>query len=405
MNYDDLMGETTFVKSYPPNPWGLYDMHGNVCEWQLDSFVEKYSGENETDPQGPVDGSKRVCRGGSWYFNDCGCRSASRSGQSANEVDDTIGFRVLLSCDCVDQIQRTEPTPESCVEQRPQPRILRVDFGELGGSAASASKNQDKTDLSLWSESPTRPAGFRQTLTIGDAEYGFCWIPPGKFFMGDPESNFVFEDYERETLRRVKLTRGFWLLETPTTQRLYQEVMGTNPSYFKGDDLPVERVSWFEANEFCETLTRSLPRGVKATLPTMAQWEYACRAGTRTSYWHGDSADSSMMNYGLNVGKTTPVKRYPANPWGLYDVHGNVCEWQLDYYEFRYESKTPDFVVDPTGPDPTPRHMARGGNWKDEPKYTRSATTECHLSYYRSDSLGFRFLLSCDDDSSGTARP
>ncbi len=104
-----------------------------------------------------------------------------------------------------------------------------------------------------------------------------------------------------------------------------------NPSRFEGDTLPVEQVSWVDAMYFCQELTKRLPKGVIATLPTEAQWEFACRAGTKTAYWYGDSADSRMMNYDRKR-LPTSVKSYAANPWGLYDMHGNVWEYVLDYF-------------------------------------------------------------------------
>jgi formylglycine-generating enzyme required for sulfatase activity len=118
------------------------------------------------------------------------------------------------------------------------------------------------------------------------------------------------------------------MLETEVTQALYQEIMGTNPSLRKGKFLPVEQVSWYDATKFCAELTKRLPEGLAASLPTEAQWEYACRAGTKTAYSYGKNADPSKMNCIESRKKgTTPVKSYPANAWGLYDMHGNVREW------------------------------------------------------------------------------
>ncbi len=244
--------------------------------------------------------------------------------------------------------------------------------------------------LTLWGESASRKAGFRQTLKIGNAEYGFCWIPAGEFEMGSPTSEK--DRYKDETLHHGKRTRGFWLLETPTSQALYKEVMGENPSKHKGDNLPVEKDSWNDAMKFCVDLTKRLPKGMKASLPTEAQWEYACRAGTKTAYWYGDSPDSSKMNYACNVGETTPVKKYPANPWGLYDMHGNVCEWALDYFG-DYPTRT---VTDPKGPNTASYRVGRGGGWDDDARFCRSAFRYWYDADYRNANLGFRVLLSCD---------
>ncbi len=243
---------------------------------------------------------------------------------------------------------------------------------------------------SMWSESSSRKAGTRQTLKIGDAEYGFCWIPAGEFDMGSLESE---EDrYGNERLHHVKFTRGFWMLETPTTQALYEKVIGENPSKFKGDDRPVERVSWVDATKFCAELTTRLPKGAKASLPTEAQWEYACRAGTTTAYWYGNSADSGKMNYDNNVDETTPVEKYPANPWGLYDMHGNVWEWCLDYFG-GYPTGT---ATDPKGPNSASKRVSRGGGWRNNASRCRSANRCRFVAVNRFSTLGFRFLLSCD---------
>ena len=253
---------------------------------------------------------------------------------------------------------------------------------------AEAALQTDAT--SIWSPSTIRVAGYRQTLQIGSQKYGFVWIPSGEFDMGSPTSEK--DRFDDEKLHHVKLTKGFWALETETPQALYQEVMGENPSEFKGADLPVENVSWDEAMKFCKKLTKRLPKGLKATLPTEAQWEYMARAETKTAYWYGNAPDSSKMNYGDNVGKTTPVKSYAPNPWGLYDVHGNVWEWTSDHYG-DYPSGT---VTDPKGPTSASNRVIRGGYWRCFAGNCRSANRYGDSPDDRDDDLGFRFLLVCD---------
>ena len=277
----------------------------------------------------------------------------------------------------------------------------------------------------FFTDNARRPAGYRQALLIDGEEYGFRWIPAGEFEMGSPESE---EDrYDDETLHHVILTKGFWLLETPVTQRLYHSVVGTNPSRFSPawdlasqfgefdsfdalltrsmeieiememnlitSDLPVETVSYDEALEFCEELTKLLPKGLKATLPTEAQWEYACRAGTKTAYWYGNTANWYFMNYyDYIIEKTTPVKCYVPNAWGLYDMHGNVWEWCLDRYD-DYPSGT---VTDPVGPNGGWGRVCRGGSWGDSAQFCRSALRYGGEPDYRISNLGFRVLLVCD---------
>ena len=257
-------------------------------------------------------------------------------------------------------------------------------------------------DGSSWGESKTREAGTRQILKIGGAEYGFVWIPAGEFNMGSPTSE---EDrFDDEKLHHVRLTKGFWALESETPQALYKKIMGTNPSHFKGDNLPVETVSWDDATEFCRKLTERLPEGIKASLPTEAQWEYACRAGTTTPFSFGGVLNGDKANcngncpYGTStkgtyLERTTPVKSYDANPWGLYDMHGNVWEWCKDYYAEDYPSGT---VTDPKGPYSASYRVYRGGFWYCYARGCRSACRDYGSPDVRDGSIGFRFLLICD---------
>ena len=255
---------------------------------------------------------------------------------------------------------------------------------------------------SQWAESQTRPVGTRQTLEIEGMEYGFCWIPSGEFEMGSPESEPNRND--DEILHHVILTRGFWLLETPVTQKLYESVMEIVPSAFKGDDRPVEQVSYDDARTFCWRLTRLLSNGIKATLPTEAQWEYSCRAGTTTPFSFGNSLNGDRANcnglspYGTDVKgeypyRTTSVKKYAPNPWGLFDMHGNVFEWTLDFYG---DYPMGD-VVDPTGPTAGSSHVCRGGSWFFPAAACRSAYRDELDINCLSAAVGFRILLNYEE--------
>jgi formylglycine-generating enzyme required for sulfatase activity len=173
--------------------------------------------------------------------------------------------------------------------------------------------------------SPQR-AGERMVIKIKGVEYAFRWCPSGKFLMGSPESEKQRSAGERH--HQVTLTRGFWMLETEVTQLMWESVMGSNPSNFKGLTLPVESVSWDDCQEFITKLnthladTPAAPKGFKFALPTESQWEYACRAGTTTAYHFGGTLTKEQANFdGSNIiGKTTEVGSYPANAWGLERV-------------------------------------------------------------------------------------
>ena len=202
--------------------------------------------------------------------------------------------------------------------------------------------------------------GIRYTFSFKGLEQRFRWIPPGEFIMGSPESDKK-RSYD-EVQHRVRLTKGFWLANTTCTQELYEKVMGNNPSQFKGKDRPVEFVSWHETQEFITKLNQEINEEY-FRLPTEAEWEYACRAGTTTRYSFGDKITSELANYGhrWDKGSTKPVKSYSPNQLGLYQMHGNVFEWCQDWYG-EYDTSQ-EVTIDPTKPTMAWNNwqVARGG--------------------------------------------
>ena len=213
------------------------------------------------------------------------------------------------------------------------------------------------------------------------------WCPPGEFLMGSPEDEAYRGD--DETQHRVTLTRGFWMAKTETTQGQWKRVMGGNPSDFSGEDLPVETVSWDDVQKWLEKMNEKtpLPSGWKWALPTEAQWEYACRAGTESAF-AGDLDE--MAWYGENSGSTTnPVGTKQANAWGLHDMHGNVWEWCSDWYG-DYSSGSSS---DPTGATTGDRRLRRGGSWSGFAQRCRSAGRSGGTPGDRYYGLGFRPAL------------
>ena len=214
-------------------------------------------------------------------------------------------------------------------------------------------------------------------------------IPAGEFQMGSPKSEA--ERRSNETQHQVKITKPFHLGAFEVTQSQYERVMGTNPSYFKGANNPVGVVSWNDAVEFCRKLS-ALPEekaaGREYRLPTEAEWEYACRAGTKTAYSFGD--DSSQLGdfgwYDTNSRGTYPVGQKKPNPWGLYDIHGNVWEWCQDWYG-EYPCGA---VTDPQGPATGSSRVDRGGSWFSLARDCRSGNRSGDLPRYRGDFIGFR---------------
>jgi formylglycine-generating enzyme required for sulfatase activity len=237
---------------------------------------------------------------------------------------------------------------------------------------------------------------------------GMVWIAPGTFTMGSPPKEVDRRDYEGPQTK-VTLSQGFWLGKHEVTQREWEAVMGSNPSQIKGDaDLPVETVSWEEAIEYCRKVTlreraaRRISQRYKYSLPTEAQWEYACRAGTKSATAFGERLTSTQANFngnypynggvtGPDLGKTAKVGSYAPNAWGLYDMHGNVWEWCLDWYG---DNLPGGRVTDPRGPTSGSDRVHRGGGWHDiGGQFCRSASRKLGLPECRDPDLGFRLAL------------
>jgi formylglycine-generating enzyme required for sulfatase activity len=226
-------------------------------------------------------------------------------------------------------------------------------------------------------------------LTINGIQYDFAAIPAGAFKMGSPDSGYQWE----RPIHTVKITKPFWICKTEVTQGLWKAVMGNdeNDSNYKlGDDYPVDQVFWFQCAEFTEKLN-ALVGGNYFRLPTEAEWEYACRAGT-TSERYGDL--NSIAWHGNNSGAMPhPVGNKQPNSWGLYDMLGNVEEWCQDWWGEDYYSQSPS--QDPTGPASGTRKVLRGGNWNGFPEdvrssYRHSYNAPNYSSYY----IGFRIAAN-----------
>jgi formylglycine-generating enzyme required for sulfatase activity len=222
----------------------------------------------------------------------------------------------------------------------------------------------------------------------------FVWIPPGSFMMGSPK-----EEKERsqdETQHKVTLTKGFYMGVYTVTQEQWQDVMGNNPSQFKGKkNLPVERVSWDNCQEFIKKL-REKDKDKKAyRLPTEAEWEYACRAGTTTPFHFGETISTDQANYrkkGIYRAKTTPVGTFPANAWGLHDMHGNLWQWCQDWHGDYPKND----ATDPKGAEKGQDRVLRGGSWFDTPDHCRSACRARLEPATRDYYYGFRLCFFLD---------
>ena len=385
-----------------PNAWGLYDMHGNIAEWCLDWFGD-YPESSVTDPMGPDTGSHRVIRGGGSYTSNAGgCRSAFRVLSNPGDNLNSFGFRVALI-----NTQEEEPPTISC---KAEGNELVINYtGTLYQS----------TDTVNWTEvanasSPYRvamsekmlffrtqggvPIYKNMTIPLGDdVELDMIWIDPGTFMMGSPENEVGRDGVEY--LHSETIRFGFWLGKYEVTHEQYKAIMGENPSQFSGSGKPVETVSWYDAMSFCEKLTARekeagrLPAGYKYTLPTSAEWEYACRAGTTTAFNNGTNIPTERQAYDepcpnldqvgwywLNSGNAVhTVGQKKPNAWGLYDMHGNVWEWT--------SSK-------PEGREDEDLYIMRGGCWEDWAYCCRSAYSDLHGPEDKEYWYGFRVALT-----------
>jgi formylglycine-generating enzyme required for sulfatase activity len=237
---------------------------------------------------------------------------------------------------------------------------------------------------------PQRRAGEECEFEIAPGvKLVMCWIPPGEFLMGSPEDEEDRDD--DETQHRVRITRGYWLAKTQTTQAQWEAVMGSNPSCFKGGDLPVETVSWLDicgdesaSGGFLAELNKRVPMVGRFHLPTEAQWEYACRAETTGAYagdldemgWYCDNSED----------QTRPVGQKKPNAWGIHDMHGNVWEWCVDWFGDYPEGA----ATDPKGPNTGSLRVYRGGSWLYDGTRCRSASRYWSTPVCRDFDLGFR---------------
>jgi formylglycine-generating enzyme required for sulfatase activity len=269
----------------------------------------------------------------------------------------------------------------------------------------------------LWADKSAPATGRRfYRAQIFAPPANMVFIPPGTFMMGSP-TNEVDRDPDEGPQTAVTISRGFWMGQFEVTQGAYEAVMGSNPSWFSGDrtaegganygtdpSRPVETVSWFDATNYCNQLTEKeraagrIPTNSVCRLPREAEWEYACRAWTSTRFSYGDDPGyASLSDYAWHTGNSGetahPVGQKSPNPWGLYDMHGNVWEWCQD----RYGDYSGGIALDPQGPVTGDLRIIRGGSWlgmSSDSKLFRSANRNHYSPGYLSSHIGFRVVLA-----------
>ncbi len=347
------------VASKSPNAWGLYDTLGNVREWCHDRWSSHYDS--------PRMDTGRVVRGGSWVSVARNVRAAYRFHYEPSDRFYNLGFRLALGQVSVGQEAEREDA------RRPNGGPRRRRSRREGPAWATASDNDEYS--SRWA-----------TLDVEGVEQRMRWIPPGRFLMGSPEDEPGRYDDEGPQHLEV-IEQGFWLADTPCTQALWQVVTGENPSKFKAPQRPVEGVSWADCQTFLKALDERF-HGFGARLPTEAEWEYACRAGTK-SVRYGDLEQVAWFT-GNSDSRTHDVGRKQGNAWGIHDMLGNVHEWCHDRWCDDYDSPRKD----------TSR-VVRGGSWYNLARYVRAAY-RIHLEpSFRSSHLGFRLALGQVSSGSG----
>lgn len=445
-------GHTYPVGMKKPNGWGLYDMYGNVCEWCSDSY-DNYPRVAVTDPKNSSDGLLRVSRGGCVNDGIADCRSAARGRFAASFRSSGCGFRVALNAtELLKPEERTaklekvsslnENTSEKPLAAHNNNPVIRQWTSSDGKSRVRGRLLQfdDKEVRIVRSDSGKTVKALIQKLSQSDQDFlrslqvakaieapkeitnsigiKLVLISKGSFLMGSSTNEPGSKNDERQ--HEVSISRNFYLGIYEVTQSQYKQVMGDNPSHFQGEKItalipsndrmmtvtdssnhPVERVSWLNAIEFCKRLS-ALPSEEQARriyrLPTEAEWEYSCRAGTTTAFSHGDSEEdlSDYEWYDDANGQTHPVGKKKPNAWGLYDMHGNVAEWCSDWYgEFPLEA-----VTDPIGPAIGTFRVSRGGSFFYNSNACRSAYRDKLAPHYsNSFTHGFRVVLDLSNQA------
>ena len=294
-------------------------------------------------------------------------------------------------------------------------KVMQASLDALKKENENLLKELKKTQFSLAEEKLETLETSKITKSVSQSKlppyHNMVKIPGGTFLMGSPESESK-RIYNEGPQHKVKIT-PFYMGIYPVTQAEYEKIMRKNPSEFKGQDLPVEMVSWYDAVEYCnklslkESLTpaytisgENVSWNRNATgyrLPTEAEWEYACRAGTTTPFNTGNNITTEQANYDGNFpynnnakGKyrkeTSSVGSFSPNSWGLYDMHGNVKEWCWDWYGF-YDKRT---QIDPVGASLGANRALRGGSWFSNARFLRSASRDGSNPSYRHSRIGFR---------------
>ncbi len=367
------------------NELGLYDMSGNVWEWCLDDWTDDSREAKAEFTRGKDSSSSfRVCRGGSWDSFARFCRAAYRSCCDPSDSISFLGFRVALA-----------PVEYRNAEEKQTPSKQSTEAPSETAENETDEENIQVIELNL---------NNKVSLELVKVE-------AGSYTMSANDG----ENYENEVPHTATLTQDYYIGKYEVTQEQWDSVMGSNPSYFKGDKLPVEQVSWYDAMDFCEKLNKSgkAPSGYHFTLPTETQWEYASKGGKKSEgykysgsdtldevgWYYENSGDKKLDDSKWDVeqllknnSKTHEAGTKKANELGLYDMSGNVWEWCLDDYTDDSSKAKAEFTrgKDSSSSD----RVYRGGGWSNIARSCRAACRSSGVPSNASLGLGFRIALA-----------
>lgn len=400
----DSIDDRQPVATKKPNSWGLQDMLGNVAEWCADIYDDNYVGG--TYPLGPSTGKwgtdGYVVRGGQFVMRAPEIRSACRDGVLADAPTEAVGFRVAVVRShqkaATDEASPTEPEMDL-------PPLAVAPF-----DSEAARKSQEE-----WAASLGVPVEYTNPLGMK-----FVLIPPGEYMRGSPNGDTLATPAERPQ-HRVRLTHPFYLSTTEVTQKQFRDITGQTPSYFRAggggearargldlSDRPVDTVSWVKAAQFCQALQQKFPADVGDyewsgyRLPSEAEWEFACRAGTTTRWSFGDDPAKvgPSVVAGLASQSAVPpaVGGKPANAFGLYDMHGSIYEWCADAFDDKaYAPLRTQLAVNPFRAPDGERRVARGSSWDIVLTQSRAAGRLSLGQHDEGQSTGFRVALGLAD--------
>ncbi|MBC7817344.1 MAG: SUMF1/EgtB/PvdO family nonheme iron enzyme [Planctomycetaceae bacterium] len=403
------------VATKRPNPWGLFDVHGNLSEWCQDRFDEKWYQQSPlNDPLNDSSGPPHVyvVRGGHFGYH-CILRSAFRTPQTHNVPHPTIGFRVVRELGAPATPASVAPSKTTLTPVGPQPPPAVAPF-----DAPKARTQQEAWAKHLGTTVETaNSAGAKMIL-----------IPPGEFLMDSSNEQLASvvkevaaahgQDFAERMKRteqpqhRVVLSKPFWMGATEVTIGQFRKFAEATkhqthaekkvkdakswtylkPGYAVTDESPAAAVTWADAGAYCRWLSEQEPATYR--LPTEAEWEYACRAGTTSAYYSGDTLlDSHEWSIRNSDVKAHPVATKRPNPFGLFDMHGNLSEWCRDRFDHAWYAKSPS--TDPTGPESGAAYALRGGNW-DNNSFLRSAYRIGKAEDVFHYTIGFRVVREFD---------